>query len=190
MDRRHLMKLRIFELFCIIIVSLILAVLLTITLWYYHSSVVVLRIFVLIGLLSAIRETFPSYKWSLYKTIPWLRELREYEHGRWKRTLKFQTTNKTFIMISVVLVVIAFVIPMEQDPRPMTLFLGDWISLLCWLLVMVIVSWVINKMKVDADEGNKRTVSIWSFYILGFVSLFIFLYLRNSFEDVVAHFMR
>lgn len=188
MDRGRLWKLRIFELSYIIAACLILFVLFAVVLWYYHSSVVVLRMIFIFGLLFAIKDVTPAYDWSVHRLIPWLKELKEYELGRSKRNLRRQAAKKTLIIIYGVLIVIAFLFPLEQDPRHMTLFMGDWLSIMCWLLVMVTVHWFVNKINVDAEEGNKRTEYKWLIYILGCSSILLPMYFRNSFEALVIRF--
>ncbi|UVI27428.1 hypothetical protein [Paenibacillus spongiae] len=188
-DHRRLLKLRVFELIYIIIVCLILIALLEGILWYYHASIIVLRMVVIIGLLFAIKAVTPANDWSVYKIIPWLRELKDYERERFKKTFRPHTSTKTSIIIHGVLVVITFVLPTEQDPRHMTLFLGDWLSIMCWLLIMVIVNWFVNKIKVDAEVGENIKGFTSLIYILGFLSILLCMYFRNSFEKLFIYFM-
>jgi hypothetical protein len=189
MDRGRLWKLRIFELSFILVMCLILIAFMTVTLWYYHSSVVVVRMIFILGLLFAIKDATPAYDWSVYKLIPWLRELKDYELGRSKRKLRRQSSKKELVVIGGVCLAIAFALPLEQDPRPMPLFVGDWLSIMCWLLVMVIVHWFVHKLKSDTGEGNKRKEFQLFLFIFGGASVVPILYFRSSFEEMVARFL-
>lgn len=158
-------------------------------LWHSHTSTVVLRILAIIGLLFAIKDVTPAKGWSVYKVIPWLKKLKEYERERFKNPARFQASNKITVVIFGILVVIAFVFPAEQDPRPMSLFLGDWISLMCWLLIIVVLHWIVRKIEVDAEEGKSLKGITTLIYMSGFLLLILFLYLRNHFEKFVVSFM-
>ncbi|MEF3302119.1 hypothetical protein [Paenibacillus sp. GYB003] len=136
-----------------------------------------------------MKEVTPAHGWSVYKIVPWLKELKEYEGERFKKPLGRRTSKKTLPIVLGVLVAISFAFPPERDPRHTTLLLGDWLSIMSWLLIMAIVHWLVCKIKVDAGEAGRFKGVPSLLYILGFFSLLPIMHYRNCFEQFVIRLM-